>query len=80
MRNLEYLKSNDKKTNQYLIGCFTKKRYCTEEFSKQKAIKLANKYKCTYWCYFCTDCGGYHLTTKKIKGKSYCFEITGKEE
>ena len=73
------IKSKSHSLNYYINGCANKVRYCTEEFAKGIAKKDSIKYQKDISGYFCTQCGGYHLTTKPKNKPSLVFTVKWKD-
>ena len=50
-------------------SCLTKKRYKTPAQAKKVAEKVFKERGVKLYCYWCNQCGSYHLTSRHPKSK-----------
>lgn len=48
--------------NSWAKGCLSKNRYTSVDKCREVAAKVLKERKTVLHCYYCRDCGGYHLT------------------
>lgn len=63
------MNSLDKWARSFAASCIRKKRYRTEGKAKSVAEKVLNERGVELHCYYCTQCAGYHLTSRPPKNK-----------
>ena len=61
----------DKWVNSFLKGCVTKKAYKSLGLAEEVAKRVLKERGITLHCYWCKECGCYHLTRKKSKGNVF---------
>lgn len=59
----------DKWAHNFIISCLHKKSYKTAAFAEEIARKVERERGVKLYCYWCKNCGSYHLTSRPPKNK-----------
>ena len=57
----------DRWAKSFVASCVHKKRYKTAGFAEEVAKKVFKERGTKLYCYWCNQCGGYHLTSRPPK-------------
>lgn len=57
----------DKWVKSFKCSCLTKKAYRTAGFAQEIAKKVLKERGTKLYCYWCRECGSYHLTSRPPK-------------